>query len=97
MYSFPSTLNFPASFTLASEPKLEKSSNAITSARMNPFSKSVWITPAAFGAVSPMLIVQARTSLTPAVKYVCNFNYLYAARINTAEPGSVNPMSSKNT
>jgi hypothetical protein len=41
---------------------------------MNPFSKSVWITPAAFGAVSPMLIVQARTSFTPAVKYVCNFN-----------------------
>jgi hypothetical protein len=31
-------------------------------------SKSVWITPAACGAVSPLWMVQARTSLTPAVK-----------------------------
>jgi hypothetical protein len=35
---------------------------------MNPFSKSVWITPAACGAVEPPFTVQARTSLTPAVK-----------------------------
>lgn len=41
MYSFPSTRSFPASLTLASEPYCEKSSNEITSARMNPFSKSV--------------------------------------------------------
>ena len=27
---------------------------------MKPFSKSEWITPAAFGAVSPLRIVQAR-------------------------------------
>ncbi len=45
-----------------------KSSYAITSARINPFSKSVWITPAAWGAVAPTRTVQARTSLTPAVK-----------------------------
>jgi hypothetical protein len=32
------------------------------------FSKSVWITPAACGAVSPTWMVQARTSFTPAVK-----------------------------
>jgi LacI family transcriptional regulator len=40
----------------------------ITSARIKPFSKSVWITPAACGAVKPWVIVQARTSCTPAVK-----------------------------
>ena len=41
---------------------------AMTSARMKPFSKSVWITPAACGAVSPLWIVHARTSFSPAVK-----------------------------
>jgi hypothetical protein len=40
----------------------------MTSARMKPFSKSVWITPAAWGAVAPMGIVQARVSLGPQVK-----------------------------
>jgi hypothetical protein len=45
-----------------------KSSKAMVCARMKPRSKSVWITPAACGAVSPTWIVQARTSFTPAVK-----------------------------
>jgi hypothetical protein len=45
-----------------------KSSNAMVCARMKPRSKSPWITPAACGAVSPMWMVQARTSFTPAVK-----------------------------
>ena len=40
----------------------------MTSARMKPRSKSVWITPAACGAVLPARTVQARTSLGPAVK-----------------------------
>jgi hypothetical protein len=35
---------------------------------MKPFSKSEWITPAAWGAVAPIGIVQARTSFSPAVK-----------------------------
>jgi hypothetical protein len=35
---------------------------------MKPRSKSVWMTPAACGAVSPTWIVQARTSFGPAVK-----------------------------
>jgi hypothetical protein len=35
---------------------------------MKPRSKSVWITPAACGAVRRRLTVQARTSFTPAVK-----------------------------
>jgi hypothetical protein len=35
---------------------------------MKNFSKSLWITPAAIGAVSPAWIVQARTSFSPAVK-----------------------------
>ena len=32
------------------------------------FSKSVWITPAACGADIPLVMVQARTSFSPAVK-----------------------------
>ena len=48
----------------------------MTSARMNPFSKSVWITPAACGAVLPSLTVQARTSFSPAVKYVWSLRRL---------------------
>ena len=38
---------------------------------MKPLSKSVWMTPAACGAVQPLWICQARTSLTPAVRKVC--------------------------
>ena len=38
----------------------------MTSALMNPFWKSVWMTPAASGAVAPLRIVQARDSLGPA-------------------------------
>ena len=40
------------------------------SARINPLSKSEWITPAACGAEAPRGIVQARTSSGPAVKKV---------------------------
>ena len=36
--------------------------------------RALWITPAACGAVAPIGIVQARTSFTPAVKYVCRFS-----------------------
>jgi hypothetical protein len=42
----------------------------ITSARMNPFSKSVWIAPAACGALVPWATVQACASLGPMVKKV---------------------------
>ena len=40
----------------------------MTSALMKPFWKSVWITPAASGAVAPVRIVQARDSFGPAVR-----------------------------
>ena len=40
----------------------------MTSARMKPFSKSVWMTEAALGAAQPLWMVQAFTSLGPAVK-----------------------------
>ena len=40
----------------------------ITSALMKPFSKSVWMTPAACGACAPRWIVQARHSSSPTVK-----------------------------
>ena len=40
----------------------------MTSALMKPFSKSVWMTPAACGAFQPLPIVQARASFGPAVR-----------------------------
>jgi hypothetical protein len=40
----------------------------MTSALMNPRSKSVWISRAARGAVEPAGTVQARASFGPAVK-----------------------------
>ena len=36
---------------------------------MNPFSKSEWILPAACGAFVPFLMVYARVSFSPAVRY----------------------------
>ena len=57
-YSFPSLLTSPCRKRF--QPLAEtKSSNATVSARMNPFPKSEWITPAAAGALSPSWIVQA--------------------------------------
>ena len=67
-YSFPSMPSLPAARQAASDLSSTKSSYLITSARMKPFSKSVWMTPAALGALSPTLIVQARHSSAPAVK-----------------------------
>ena len=40
----------------------------MVSARMKPRSKSVWMTPAACGALVPAVMVQARDSFGPAVK-----------------------------
>ncbi len=44
---------------------------------MNPFSKSVWILPAAWGAFVPLSMVQAFTSSGPAVKKYCSCSVLY--------------------
>ena len=52
----------------ASVPQALRSSNAMTSARMKPRSKSEWILPAACGAYVPFLIVHARHSSLPAVR-----------------------------
>lgn len=49
----------------ASVPHWTKSLYEIVSARINPRSKSLWMTPAALGAVHPLRIVQARVSLGP--------------------------------
>ena len=46
-YSLPSMASFPASRALLSPPSFTKSSHQMTSALMKPFSKSVWMTPAA--------------------------------------------------
>jgi hypothetical protein len=54
--------------TADSVPASFSSSNAITSAQMKPFSKSVWMVPAACGAFMPLRSVQHFTSSSPAVK-----------------------------
>ena len=58
----------PAALADAIEPAATRSSNETISALMKPRSKSVWITPAAWGAVAPFRIVQARDSFGPAVR-----------------------------
>uniref|UniRef100_A0A182V1R3 Uncharacterized protein n=1 Tax=Anopheles merus TaxID=30066 RepID=A0A182V1R3_ANOME len=58
----------PAAFAAASLPSSLKSAKCITSAMMKPFSKSVWMRPAACGALVAFWIVQAFTSSGPAVK-----------------------------
>ena len=71
MYVFPSWRYFPAALIGAIDLPFAnslKSSYATTSALINPLSKSVWIAPAASGAVAPAGIVHARTSSSPAVK-----------------------------
>ena len=56
--------------TAAFERSSIKVSQLMISARMNPRSKSVWMIPAACGALVPRRIVHARHSFSPAVKYV---------------------------
>jgi len=68
MYSFPSSQTFAFSLAPAQPPNSTKSFQFTTSALINHFSKSVWITPAACGAFAPTGIVQALTSCSPAVK-----------------------------
>ena len=56
------------SLAAAIVPQAIRSLNAMTSARMKPRSKSLWILPAACGAFVPFVIVHARTSGLPAVR-----------------------------
>ena len=58
----------PAARAAAIEPAASRSVNDTISALMKPRWKSVWMTPAACGAVQPWWIVQARDSLGPAVR-----------------------------
>ena len=50
------------------EPASISWSKETISALMKPRWKSVWMTPAAWGAVAPTGMVQARASLGPAVR-----------------------------
>mmetsp|Transcript_606 Transcript_606/g.1393 ORF Transcript_606/g.1393 Transcript_606/m.1393 type:complete len:226 (-) Transcript_606:549-1226(-) len=67
-YSLPLALNFPAALQAASPPCFLMSSKDMVSAMMKPFSKSVWITPAAWGALVPVRMPHALTSPGPHVK-----------------------------
>src|SRR6478735_2158331 len=50
----------PAALAAFIEPASTRSSNPTISALMNPRWKSVWMTPAAIGAVQPLPLVEAR-------------------------------------
>src|SRR5258708_3994619 len=73
-----------------------RSSHQITSALMKPRSKSVWMTPAACGALAPRLTVQARHSSAPAVRKVMRSRILYAVSATAWSPGSFRPRLSRN-
>jgi len=53
---------------LAQDQHARSSSQRTTSALINPLSKSVWIAPAACGAVDPIGIAQALDSFSQVVK-----------------------------
>ena len=61
-YSLPFCLYLPLAFTLASEPASLRSANAIVSAMMKPRSKSLWMTPAACGALVPFCAIRCKHS-----------------------------------
>ena len=68
MYVLPSRRSLPAALTACSEPSSLRSVKLQIDAAMKPRSKSVWMVPAASGAVEPFLMVQARHSFLPAVR-----------------------------
>jgi hypothetical protein len=76
-------------------PNLYKSSKLITSARINPLSKSECIIPAACEARKPFFIVQALTSFFPAVRNVARSSKSYPAFTKRLSPCSSNPRSFK--
>ncbi len=94
-YSFPSERTRPASRAAFIEPHRTNSSYGRTSARINPRSKSLWITPAASGARAPRRAVQARTSFSLKVKKVMSPKSAYPSRMSRGSPGSVRPASSR--
>jgi hypothetical protein len=70
-----------------------RSASVYTSALMKLFSRSVWMAPAASGALAPMGIVQARIACSPAVKKLCSPSSLYASLASTASAGSASPIA----
>src|SRR6266699_1992506 len=83
----------PSFFALASLPAFRRSSHPITSARMKPRSRSVWIAPAACCAGEPHGTVHARTSSSPTVKNEQSPSSSYVARIRRSSAGSASPSS----
>ena len=63
----------------------------ITSARMNPRARSLWIAPAASTAVLPPRIVQARHSSGPTVKKESRRASLYDDLDHPRQPGLGDP------
>src|SRR5699024_3731483 len=67
-YSLPSMRTQPLALASAMEPASMSWSKETISALMKPRSKSVWMTPAACGAVAPLGTVHARDAFGPAVR-----------------------------
>ena len=68
----------------------------MSSARMNPFSMSLWMAPAAWRALVPRRIVHARHSSSPAVKNDSLPSRWYDARIMRSRAGDAMPSSARN-
>ena len=58
---------------------------------MKPFSKSVWMTPAHFGAFQPLRNVHARASFGPAVRKLARPSVSYASLIVRSSDDSASP------
>ena len=84
----------PSSFAFVHEPISSRSSQPITSARMKPRWKSVWMRPAHSGALDPARNVHARVSFSPVVKYVRRPSRWYALRTIVASAPSPRPSAS---
>src|ERR1700761_7419723 len=87
----------PTARAAATEPAAIRSSNDTISALMKPRWKSVWMTPAASGAVAPTGMVQARVSLGPAVRKVSRPRVRKPTRASWSRPGSPRPNSASSS
>jgi len=78
-YTLP---DWVSTLTAASEPSALKSSYFITSAMMKPFSKSVWILPAACGAFVPFCVHNNNSSSSKSANYTSNTNVMQTCKFS---------------
>src|SRR5205814_298707 len=93
-YVLPSSCCLPARAASACPPDATRSSQRTISQRMKPRAMSEWIVSAASSAVSPRLSVQARVSLSPAVKNVIRSRVSASRRTTSPSADSPPPRNS---